>query len=177
MERLCNTIDKQTGYISWIYTILHDDELKLPYMICWERDLGEELDRAEWNTLAQFNSKSLVNTSLIEANYKVFLRWYMVPVRLAAAVREASPQCFRGCGERGTVLHIWCPKVRRFWIRVYNFIYSLTLINLVKSPLHALRTNREYLKTYETPGDIHFYRSQNSYSPLLEISSGAIRVA
>lgn len=90
--------------------------------------------------IAQAASKSLINTSVIEANYKVILRWYMVQTRLATYVLGASPKCFRGCGQDGTIYHIWwqCPKVQRFWIRVYNFIFILTQINLIKFPKHAL---------------------------------------
>ena len=64
----------------------------------------------------------------------------MVPVRVATFVPGASPRCFRGCAADGTMYHVWwlCPKVRRFWIRTYNFIYSLTQVNLRKSPLDAL---------------------------------------
>ena len=83
---------------------------------------------------------SYLNTSLIEANYKVLLRWYMVPTRIASYVPGASSLCFRGGGMEGTVLHVWwaCPRVKRFWICVYNFIYSLTQVNLRKSPQQAL---------------------------------------
>ena len=64
----------------------------------------------------------------------------MVPFRLASFVPDASPLCFRGCGLEGTMYHIWwkCPRVRRYWIRVYNFIYTLTQINLIKSPKQSL---------------------------------------
>lgn len=62
----------------------------------------------------------------------------MVPTRLATY--GASPKIFRGCRQDGTTYHIWwqCPKVRRFWIRVYNLIFTLTQINLIKPPKHAL---------------------------------------
>lgn len=41
----------------------------------------------------------------------------------------------------GTVLHTWwsCPKVKRFWIHIYHFIYSLTQVNQIKSPQQALQ--------------------------------------
>lgn len=98
------------------------------------------LSSEEWSKIIQNASKSIINTSLIEANYKVLMRWYMVPERIATFVPGASPRCFRGCNTNGTMFHTWwtCPKVRRFWIRTYNLIYSLTQVNLIKSPMHAL---------------------------------------
>lgn len=49
---------------------------------------------------------------------------------------------FVGCWKMQdfSVLHLWwaCSKVRHFWIRTYNFIYSLPQVNLPKIPLQAL---------------------------------------
>lgn len=140
MENLCRNFDKHTGHISRIYNILTSSISKMHYMQKWEQDMEMELDMEVWNKIILNASKSLVNTSMIEANYKVMMRWYMVPERIATFVPGASPRCFRGCNVNGTFYHTWwtCPKVRRFWIRTYNLIYSLTQANLVKSPLHAL---------------------------------------
>lgn len=106
----------------------------------WEQDLEISLEVEVWSKMVQCAFRSYINTSLIEAYYKVLMRWYMVPVRVATYVPGASPQWFRGCGMDGTMFHIWwtCPKVRKFWIRTYKFIYSLTQVNLIKSPLQAL---------------------------------------
>lgn len=72
---------------------------------------------------------------------KTLIRWYMSPSRLAScAPGTSSSLCFRGCGPEGLFLHFcWtCSKVRRFWLRVYNFIYSLTGTNLQKTQQQAL---------------------------------------
>lgn len=65
-------------------------------MVKWEQDLGEELELAKWGKLSLFNSKSYINTCLNVANYKVFLRWYLVPACLASIVLGASYVCFCG---------------------------------------------------------------------------------
>lgn len=59
----------------------------------------------------------------------------MVPMRIASYVQDASPNCFRRCGQEGLGCYIkWaCPKVKRFWIPVYKCIYSVTQMNLKKS--------------------------------------------
>lgn len=60
----------------------------------------------------------------------------MGPVRLTLYVPGASLACY--CQE-GTFYHVWwtCPKIERFWICIYNFIFCLTQINLRKSILQA----------------------------------------
>lgn len=104
----------------------------------WEHGLSETLEFYKWHNLAQCASRSFINTSIIEAKYKMMLRWYMVPTRVASCVPGVSSLCFRGCGQEGTAIWWQCPKVRSFWIYIYNFIDSLTHLNLWKSPRQAL---------------------------------------
>ena len=94
----------------------------------WERDLNLTFDLIEWQDIAYQLSKISINTTLIEANYKTLLGWYLAPTRVAKMHPSASPTCFRRCGQLGTMHHIWwqCPIVIRFWIRIFNLINSVT---------------------------------------------------
>lgn len=136
MEHMCGQYDKIRGHISAMYTILMHVSVKFTYITQWEQEIQETLDLEAWHSIALTASRSLINTSIVEANYKVLLRWYLVPAGLATFVPRASSKCFWGCGQEGTAYHIWwqCPKVQRFLIRVYNLIYTLTQTNLAKSP-------------------------------------------
>lgn len=91
MEYLYRSFDKHTGHISKMYNILTSKSEKLFYMTKWEQDIGETIKIDEWSQCA---SKLCINTSLIKANYKVLMRWYMGPVRVAAYVTGASLSCF-----------------------------------------------------------------------------------
>lgn len=70
-------------------------------MTKWEQDLGKTFEMDEWSKMVRCASGSYINTSLIEANYKVLMRWYMVPTRIAECFPGVSPVCFRGCGMEG----------------------------------------------------------------------------
>lgn len=53
---------------------------------------------------------------------------------------QVSSYCFRCCGHTRTMFHIWwqCPKVTRFWIRVFNWTWSVTRIHVSRAPEIAL---------------------------------------
>ena len=75
----------------------------------------------------QQTHRSSVSLTIRETQVKTTMRSHLTLLRMAFINKSTNNKCWRGCGEKATLLHCWwkCKFVQTLWKSVWRFLRKL----------------------------------------------------